>query len=973
MRHFGLFAQTFTSSIFIAALIIIQPLLITPNWIIILLSCVMLSRLLWTIPQYKKHNQSMSNIHYAACMKLLQGSTPWFRSVFAYLGLLSTPIHLILSEEKSGKTQLLDGCELLNNSDKHCALYQKNNCFLIDTPGITVIEKSTWLAPLLKSLQACHDTHPLQSIILTVDVRQLTTATTKQILTTICKLTHDIFPSQKRPCIQIMVSKCDKLPYFVDKFDNINDEERKGLFGLLFKKKNVLTNPEQAFDKRFAQLTDHLEQFIQEEQDPLLLDFLGLHPALLQLTSTCSQNHVYLRSICFSSTRTRNPLFVDEWLMQKHVTPIKPKRINLYHTTLISFATLGLLTYNAWCIIATNHAQLKKLEHELHEPLSIHNPILLKLDHLAKANQLSNELPTPPIKLKSLISFEHDIATRYQKELNLAFKPWIKQQLESELIQFSSKTIKDFSVYMMLCDDRSRDDEAITEWFNDYWQKHISSGEQFSADQHLHALLAKPTLCALNHTLIEKTQDYLGKIPQEDLIVALTQNEVNSLTKKSHASAQTNSIYTYQQFHTVYDQKLLSTYQTLMKYKQQPQSDALLSRSKKRYLEKYQAYWQKALSDIQMPTFSTLSEADQALDQLQHASTSVSKRLHLILINTRHPEDNQFQNSITSPITAYPGSNQQLITKLDTWLDQLHTYVSHLNQAGKKTYVFEASKNRMLQSNKDGLSYLKQQIKDFPAPLSIWLDQLVQQAWRSMLSETLGYLNSEWKRYVLPMYQTLIENKYPLFSDTSEDIRVEDFQQFFEPSGLLAQFTEQKLSPFLQKDKSGWSWKKKDGLALAASPQSAENLMKAAAIQKMFFSSKEAQAPLLQWQLQPESFSSSLKSLDILASQQTLSLTNSNLKQHSIHITIPMKAPSITLTFTNTHQLVRSQVFQGPWAWLRAMQNALPKASLDGKTTRFTLTFKSNDTEAKMTAFTQLAMNPLTTGILDGFRCPKQL
>ena len=973
--RYGLLTLSLITSGLLAGLYLLSPLIVMPTWGLTGIAFLVCTRWFYSVLSYSEHLKVKSNPIYCAAFKAIHAATPWSKQCLAYLGFRPISTHIIIGTAQSGKTQLLETCTPNPIIVDNCQSYWQGNHLIIDTPGIETGENAPWLIPLFQAIYTYRHSHPLQSISITFDALEADTANANAIITQVCEAHRQIMLMDKPACIQILVTKCDKMPEFTNAFNGISTEDKGDKFGLLFKHKNVVPNPEQAFGKRFAQLMDYLTDYLQDDQHPLLQHFEAISPSLLRMTKNVSEHGCFLRSICFCSTRTTPPLFLDEWLTQQHVPRVSQNAGILTHTLAVSIALAALICSGAWQIFQTNKAQMVQIEQQLHEAGLAHDPLLIKLDQLAKASRLSKSLPNPKIKLEQLKTLESQVTSAYQTAINNEFKPWIKQQLENALTHLSSATIKDFSVYMMLCDDRSRDDKAVNEWFNGYWQTHISPLERASAKTHLNTLLNKATLCSLNHPLISNAQAYLSKIPLEDLIITLTQDQLDKeqTSPKSSLPFNIDSIYTYKQFHTVYDHGLAENYQTLSKYKQEPENQSVLKRSKQQYLSHYRQRWTQALNSIHMPNFKNLEQADQAIASLYQGQHTLSSSLNTIITNTSQPSDLVFNSHIKSALGKTPLNSEQLGIKVDSWLKKLHEYIIHLHSGKSNTFVFEQSKQRMLDAPKDGLSYLKQQTHDFPPHVSAWLNQLVEQTWKCMLSASLNHLNKEWNRTIYQEYAQHIEARYPLFPEATVDIDTASFTHFFGPESALQKFIEDNLSPFIEKDKSGWSWKQLEGLALSQSNKSAEALMKANAIKTMFFTNTKSKSALMHWQLTPESLSQTLAQMKIISPSTSITFKPKQLQQHSINIAMPMKEPSITLTFNDTHHLSTSQVYQGPWAWLRALQRAAPKTPSDGDTKHFSLTFRFNEATAQFNAETKDAVNPLTTGILDAFRCPKIL
>ena len=120
-----------------------------------------------------------------------------------------------------------------------------------------------------------------------------------------------------------------------------------------------------------------------------------------------------------------------------------------------------------------------------------------------------------------------------------------------------------------------------------------------------------------------------------------------------------------------------------------------------------------------------------------------------------------------------------------------------------------------------------------PAPFDQHLRHVADEAWRIVMVSATEELNRKWHDEIYGDYQRLIAGKYP-FDRTSEvDLPVEDFEEFFKPSGILESFYEKELLIFV--DETTGEPRIIDGQSLAVDTNFATDLRKAVEITKSFF------------------------------------------------------------------------------------------------------------------------------------------
>jgi type VI secretion system protein ImpL len=115
------------------------------------------------------------------------------------------------------------------------------------------------------------------------------------------------------------------------------------------------------------------------------------------------------------------------------------------------------------------------------------------------------------------------------------------------------------------------------------------------------------------------------------------------------------------------------------------------------------------------------------------------------------------------------------------------------------------------------------------------LNNPIQQAWKMAVQETQTYLQNQWTSTVMVHYKRKISGKFP-FSTDGSDASLNDVADFFRlNNGVIWNFTEDQLKPFLRKKRSQWTEKSWMGIGLNFTPSLLRSLNQASRISSGMF------------------------------------------------------------------------------------------------------------------------------------------
>jgi len=243
------------------------------------------------------------------------------------------------------------------------------------------------------------------------------------------------------------------------------------------------------------------------------------------------------------------------------------------------------------------------------------------------------------------------------------------------------------------------------------------------------------------------------------------------------------------------------------------------------------------------------------------------------------------------------------------------------------------------------------------------------QASELMNPKRISTLDKKWNTEVWAFYNKNIEGRYPFNPKSKTSVSLKDFGEFFGEGGIVQQFTENELKPYIDTLSNPWRWRAYNRLGNPGFTAIAlRQLQRASEIRKAFFI-KGGKTPLVFFSLKPSR-------LDKKASGFILEIDDTRLTyQHG-----PMFWSDIQWPGTGGKHLARywfedmndkiAQIYEtGQWAWLKILDKADIKKTK--KSNVDLVTFNAGDFSASY----QLKRNTVYSfnNILRQFQCPPSL
>ncbi len=257
-----------------------------------------------------------------------------------------------------------------------------------------------------------------------------------------------------------------------------------------------------------------------------------------------------------------------------------------------------------------------------------------------------------------------------------------------------------------------------------------------------------------------------------------------------------------------------------------------------------------------------------------------------------------------------------------------------------------------------------------PAPVSRWLPAMATSAAVLRGGGARAQVAAAFNGSGGPgtLCQRAVNGRYPFFAGASSEIPLADFARLFAPNGLLDNFFNTQLRPFV--DTSGTIWKAQaaNGVPPPISAGDVAEFQRAAKIRDMFFAAG-GNMPAVRFDITPVSLDSGATQVSIDFGGVTVTNTHGPVQSTPITWPGPNGMDRVRLVFSPPSPGTTGVIDErGPWALFRLFDQGNIAGS--GSADRYTLSFQSGQRSASFDIRADSVLNPFAPGVLHEFRCP---
>jgi len=307
-----------------------------------------------------------------------------------------------------------------------------------------------------------------------------------------------------------------------------------------------------------------------------------------------------------------------------------------------------------------------------------------------------------------------------------------------------------------------------------------------------------------------------------------------------------------------------------------------------------------------------------------------------------------------------------------TRLNEVRDFLMQIaNAARSEDEALRIARQRMSSSGGgDVIKRAKLEFGRLPEPVRSWLLPLVSHGWRFTLNTAKSGLDDLWKKQILEPYKEGLEGRYPLSKNSRHNATMGDFSRFFAPNGIIEQFFNDYLKPFVDTTGPKWRQVSMDDSQMELSGHVLEQFQLAAKIRKTFFAAGD-RTPSFQFELKPVYLDQNIATFRLNIEGQKAVYRHGPAQTKRFHWPGPQSNAGVRLTFQTLDGRQLSLSEDGPWALLKILDKATVEAT--PLADRFMVTFQIQRFKARYELRADSVYNPFRLVELQNFRCPDSL
>ena len=599
------------------------------------------------------------------------------------------------------------------------------------------------------------------------------------------------------------------------------------------------------------------------------------------------------------------------------------------------------------------------------------------LHHLSKANHVLTKATAGIFPYKAIHQLEQHVAQKTQTTIQATLRPKLIKQLEAVLHDATLSPISHYEalkVYLMLHDPKHFKQPVVEQWFIHFWQKIYPNAPQTDMQTLLKQALNVPFKASTpSRTLVLATRNYLNALPLAYLYYGLAKKylpkhqESLNFAEFHLASQNLPKIFLRQNFTPTLQslQQIAHIFQQENWVLARQDLNDLPKTLQQAYCQDFVTWWQQFIHKSHLKHHEHYSQTLQYAQQL-HQTQALARFFEFIQTTLKPGEVSNeaiFNQKIAAKFTDVTLISPMIVRELNEKIDELYTFLTTLslvNDQGQS--MFKITKARFApKTHLDPLSRLYRQAKLLPAPLSIWTTELADEVWFHFVAQAKIFINQKWQETILPFYQQSIAHRSP-FAHHPTEVSLAHFDYFFAPHGLLNQFVDDYLKPFLDTSQPQWQPRAQNGYLIPISDNLINELIRANVISNMFFA-KNATKSRIDFSLQKINLDPMIANLQLAFGTHTLT---DNQESHAYtQFTWPQSDVTLSINSLEGQHLERTE--NGPWALFKLLEK-LNVMTDDQDSASLQILFDVQGKTGRYLLKTQNQINPFSPGILSGFQ-----
>ncbi|MGZ4999521.1 MAG: type VI secretion system membrane subunit TssM [Methylomonas sp.] len=328
--------------------------------------------------------------------------------------------------------------------------------------------------------------------------------------------------------------------------------------------------------------------------------------------------------------------------------------------------------------------------------------------------------------------------------------------------------------------------------------------------------------------------------------------------------------------------------------------------------------------------------------------------------------ENQFE-----PLRNLVSGGPDKPSALEPVLQQLKSLRDYFLQLSSANTGGQALQNQANLFSGAGMDVLKQAQLEFgrlPEPLKTWFQVVVSSGGKKLSSAAKGQLSEMVKTGVASQCKAALNGRYPFSKSSQQDVLLADFAKLFAPSGLIDQFFQANLKPFVDTSKPVWSEMSSEK-PLGLSQATIRQFQLASRIRDAFFA--VGNMPQVQFELKPQSLDGTVSTFRLQIEGQETVYRHGPEQAVSLKWPGPNPSQGVRMVFETLDGRQVSRSKEGTWAFFRLLDEATIVPT--GAPEKFTLTFQLQGMSARYELRAASVNNPFNLQDLQNFNCPEAL
>ena len=346
----------------------------------------------------------------------------------------------------------------------------------------------------------------------------------------------------------------------------------------------------------------------------------------------------------------------------------------------------------------------------------------------------------------------------------------------------------------------------------------------------------------------------------------------------------------------------------------------ILSQLRAIYIGDYIRVWQEQEYALYQTYYRDLHNPTQSLAQLTTLHSAFRKQLNKIHDNTSAITNNNIFNQTITPVFSslmplYTALQQgssfyTTLNSFDSHIRLIHSNPHNLSLAFNYAVTQASIKQSEIRTLLDSLSAL-------PSNYKLGIEHSVEDIWSNLLQLSAEFIDQNWQSSIYPILASQVIPAFPFNTTSQQQLSAHNFAKIFSRNGMLDEFFEYYLLPFVNTSTAIWQPKTLYQQRIAFSPNALAQFKQFYSITNNYFNS--ANQPYYNFILQPTSK---------CYARYALKLNNYNIdcRHNSLPSAINLKLyqpkTRAQLLVHDKYGVTSKVSLTGAWSWLRLLTNA---------------------------------------------------